>query len=125
MASETKKDSILSDFNSVSSITKFVIGAVAGYVLMFPVESFMDAARSTFIHSTTGEPFVAAATDIFNWVMPGVADMYSGVTAPYDEAINGSFSNAASAVVDATPVSPQTVKSASDTVGLGLSMFNN
>ena len=115
-----KEKSLMGDFNLVS----FVVGSFASYILMFPVETFGDAARTLFMHSTAGESFVNAATDMFGWLMPEIANIYSPLTAPYEAAVNASFSGAQVPFAPNTPVSMDTVSDAGDMLNASDMLFN-
>lgn len=75
------KKGFLSEVFNPASIAKFALGAALGYVLMFPVESYMDAARTAFTHGAAGESFVRGATDNLGGVMPWVASLFGYGTA--------------------------------------------
>ena len=121
---EQPKQSSLSDAFTPASMMTWVISAVASYVLLFPVECFADAARTTFMHGIAGEPFVRAATDTAGWVIPEVASLFNGLTAPYDAAVNASFTGAPTSFAGAAPISMDTVSGAGDMLNAGDALFN-
>lgn len=63
----------------LSSVFTFVASAAAGYFLMLPLETYVDAARTAIMHSTSSELLVnSAASGPAGDIVNGLRDWLTG-----------------------------------------------